>query len=275
MNDLAAQIEEDPNEIANESSEEEYEDNFEDNDAFEGAWIDAESIETPVQVENNKETKLFMKLLDMGFPQSKIAEAIRVGIRTEDEAIEFITSNYFIEGHEHKQENKFVFNRDEQLEKIWVQKENEKRLQLEEAERTRLREARERKEVHQRKVIEKLNELPMEIISMTLNYLAPKEVVKLVGTSLTNLEQTTAYYIPSMLSSRVFKWFYECYFPTMIKNMDISFEIQRYGEVMPVLRCHELFDNDYDNEYESFKLGDRSVVAMKDGVYEWKFKDNV
>ena len=28
MNDLAAQIEEDPNEIANESSEEEYEDNF-------------------------------------------------------------------------------------------------------------------------------------------------------------------------------------------------------------------------------------------------------
>ena len=123
MNNFTAQIEAGSNEVVNESSEEEYEDHFEDNDAFEDAWKDEEPIETPVQVQNNKKTKLFMALLDMGFPRSKIAEAIRLGIRTEDEAIEFITSNYFIEGHEQMQENKFIFNRDEQLKNIQIHKE--------------------------------------------------------------------------------------------------------------------------------------------------------
>ena len=39
-------------------------------------------------------TKLFIKLIDMGFPQPKIAEAFSLGIITEDSAIEYINESY-------------------------------------------------------------------------------------------------------------------------------------------------------------------------------------
>ena len=44
---------------------------------------------------------------------------------------------------------------------------------------------------------------------------------------------------------------------------------------MPVLQYHDQFDDACDKEYESSKLGDRSIVSGKYGVYEYKFKDDI
>ena len=60
---------------------------FEDDRLFEDAWIDENKV-TLNNIENgteqNAETRVFLNLTEMGFPRDKVAEAINLGILTEE-----------------------------------------------------------------------------------------------------------------------------------------------------------------------------------------------
>merc|ERR1712025_76289 len=92
-NDIKDDDENDVEENSDYSEGDEEENDGIEDDQFDDAWIDEDSVDSnkeKSEIKQNKEIRLFDRLIDMGSSRFDVASAISAGCATEELAIEYI-----------------------------------------------------------------------------------------------------------------------------------------------------------------------------------------